>query len=42
MQLTYKQEEGLKIAVRRYLDNEKVTVISGYASLDKTILVEFE
>ena len=41
MQLTYKQEEGLKIAVRRYLDNEKVTVISGYAGSGKSTLVRF-
>lgn len=31
MQLTRKQEEGLKIAVARYRANEKYTVISGYA-----------
>jgi len=31
MQLTKKQEEGLKIAVTRYRANEKCTVISGYA-----------
>ena len=31
MQLTYKQEEGLKIAVARYHEHEKYTVISGYA-----------
>lgn len=31
MILTKKQEEGLKIAVTRYKNNEKYTVISGYA-----------
>lgn len=31
MILTKKQEEGLKIAVARYRNNEKYTVISGYA-----------
>ena len=31
MILTSKQEEGLKIAVARYRQREKYTVISGYA-----------
>lgn len=31
MELTRKQEEGLKLAVARYRDGEKYTVISGYA-----------
>lgn len=31
MQLTQKQEEGLKISVARYKANEKYVVISGYA-----------
>ncbi len=31
MILTRKQEQGLKIAVERYRNNEKYTVISGYA-----------
>lgn len=31
MQLTKKQKEGLKIAVARYRNHEKFTVISGYA-----------
>ena len=31
MELTRKQEEGLKIAVARYRAKEKCTVISGYA-----------
>lgn len=39
--LTKKQEEGLKIAIRRYLDKEKYTVISGYAGTGKSTLVKF-
>ena len=31
MELTKRQEEGLKIAVARYRNGEKYTVISGYA-----------
>lgn len=31
MQLTKKQEEGLKIVVARYYANEKYSIISGYA-----------
>lgn len=31
MKLTKQQEEGLKIAVARYYEKEKYTVISGYA-----------
>jgi len=31
MQLTRKQEDGLKIAIARYRAGEKYTVISGYA-----------
>lgn len=31
MNLTLRQQEGLKIAVSRYLNKEKYTVISGYA-----------
>nr|DAF58866.1 MAG TPA: hypothetical protein [Siphoviridae sp. ctxMM9] len=31
MELTRKQEEGLKIAVARYKDKEAYTCISGYA-----------
>lgn len=31
MELTSKQEAGLKIAVARYKAGEKYTVISGYA-----------
>jgi len=39
--LTPKQEEGLKIAIRRFLDGEKYTVISGYAGTGKSTLVKF-
>ena len=31
MQLTRKQQEGLKIAIARYHNHESYTVISGYA-----------
>lgn len=41
MILTNKQEEGLKIAVQRYKDHEKYTVISGYAGTGKSTLVRF-
>ena len=41
MELTNKQEQGLKIAIDRYLHNEKYTVISGYAGTGKTTLVRF-
>lgn len=39
--LTKKQEEGLKIAIQRYIDHEKYTVISGYAGTGKSTLVKF-
>lgn len=41
MELTRKQEEGLKIVIERFLNHDKYTVISGYASFDKTFLVKF-
>lgn len=41
MILTNKQEEGLKIAVQRYNDKERYTVISGYAGAGKSTLVKF-
>lgn len=41
MILTNKQELGLKIAVQRYLDGEKFTVISGYAGSGKSTLVKY-
>mgnify|MGYP007033301710 CR=1 FL=1 len=40
MKLTNKQEQGLRIAIERYKNKEKYTVISGYASLDKSFLVK--
>jgi len=39
MELNKKQEEGLRIAVQRYRDHEKYTVISGYAGTGKSTLV---
>ncbi len=39
MELTMKQEEGLKIAVARYHYGEKYTVISGYAGSGKSTTV---
>ena len=39
MELTLKQEEGLKIAVERYKNKEAYTVISGYAGTGKSTLV---
>ena len=39
MELTKRQEEGLKIAVQRYIDGEKFTVISVYALFDKILFV---
>ena len=41
MELTKKQEEGLKIAVARHKNREKYTVISGYAGTGKSTLVRF-
>ena len=45
MELTAKQEEGLKIAVERHRMGEKYTVIAGYAGLkthlDKTYEINF-
>lgn len=41
MELTNKQEEGLKIAVQRYKDREKYTVISGFAGTGMSTLVKF-
>ena len=39
MELTKKQEEGLKIAVARHRAHEKYTVIAGYAGTGKSTLV---
>lgn len=41
MQLTRKQEEGLKIAIDRYVNHEKYTTIAGYAGTGKSTLVSF-
>ena len=41
MILTAKQEQGLKIAVERYKNNEPYTVISGYAGVGKSTLIRF-
>lgn len=41
MELTRKQEEGLRIAVERWKCGEKYTVISGYAGTGKSTLVKF-
>lgn len=41
MELTAKQQEGLKIALERYNNHEKYTVISGYAGTGKSTLVKF-
>lgn len=41
MILTRKQEEGLKLAVKKYLSGEKYIVISGYAGTGKSTLVRF-
>ena len=41
MELTCKQEEGLKIAVERYCNKEPYTVISGYAGTGKSTLIQF-
>lgn len=41
MELTKKQKLGLDIAVQRFLNKEKYTVISGYAGTGKSTLVKF-
>lgn len=41
MQLTNKQEQGLKVAVSRYKAKGKYTVIAGYAGSGKSTLVRF-
>ena len=41
MELTPKQQEGLKIALERHRANEKYTVIAGYAGTGKSTLVKF-
>lgn len=41
MELTKKQSDGLKIALDRHKNNEKYTVISGFAGTGKSTLVKF-
>lgn len=41
MLLTAKQEEGLKIAVKRFRDHEPYTCIAGYAGTGKSTLIRF-
>jgi exodeoxyribonuclease-5 len=41
MQLTTKQEEGLKITLERYNAGEQYTCIAGYAGTGKSTLVKF-
>ena len=41
MELTRKQEEGLKITLDRWRNGEKYSIISGYAGAGKTTLVAF-
>lgn len=41
MTLTTKQEEGLKIAIDRYRNGEKYTVIAGYAGTGKSTLIKY-
>ena len=41
MILTNKQEQGLQIAVERYKNKERYTVIAGYAGSGKSTLIKF-
>lgn len=41
MELTKKQEEGLKIALDRWRQGEKYTAISGFAGSGKSTLIKF-
>ena len=41
MELTIKQQQGLDIAIQRYKNKEKYTVISGYAGTGKSTLIQF-
>ena len=41
MELTRKQQEGLRIALERWRNREKYTVISGYAGTGKSTLIKF-
>ena len=41
MELTKKQAEGLKLAIDRYRNHERYTVIAGYAGSGKSTLIKF-
>lgn len=41
MELTTKQQQGLDIAVQRYRNGERYTVISGYAGTGKSTLIKY-
>lgn len=41
MELTEKQQDGLDLAVDRYINEERYTVISGYAGTGKSTLVKY-
>ena len=41
MELTEKQKQGLEIAIKRFHDKEKYTIISEYAGTGKSTLVKF-
>jgi exodeoxyribonuclease-5 len=41
IELTKKQEEGLRVAVQRYNQGYKYTIISGYAGSGKSTLIKF-
>ena len=39
--LNEKQEKGLELAVHRYLNKEKITIIAGYAGTGKSTLIKY-
>ena len=41
IKLTKKQEEGLRLAIQRFKNNEKYTCIAGYAGSGKSTLVQY-
>ena len=41
MELNEKQKNGLALAIKRYKEKEKFTVIAGYAGAGKSTLVRF-
>lgn len=41
MELTVKQQEGLKVILQRYLAGEKYSVVAGYAGSGKSTLIRF-